>query len=409
MQTRTLHQFFAYLGLAFLCWPCLRPFEASLSFGDIFMLIAAVLNSHQFGRLKPFQVLLAFSVPTILATQVFDPDATPEAILQAAYLFGFVLPFGCVAFIGLPVHRVVTTVIAAQGFSSLVALGQSMGYVEAIGKSKIWNTLDAYRASGLNTSCSALCMNLTSLFCLLLYLKDQRLRVLGLLVLVIGIGATLAKSSVFAIPALLFYLYWEPSRWKLLSRASALTVALGLVVMVTPEVQHRIVNFVDGLNRRAEGVDHSMAERLSTIRFAAEFIPECYFFGLGYEGTSRTLTQHLGNTVHVFHIGIILIGGMVGAILHYSGMFLMLRDALSHKQWPVLMTVLSHWLSVCTMPVLMMSNQYIPVLICAYIVHALSEERVVAEERSKTPRRRSPSGATPPRIPIGSAMPTTPP
>lgn len=369
-----LHSICAYLALAFLCWPCFRPFEASLTFGDLLMVIAALLNVQNVGKLKPYQLLLLLAVPTTLLTQVFDPDGSPEAIIQAAYIFGFVLPFGWLAFAGLPVHRIVTVLLLAEGVSSMVALGQTFGYLDAFGKGRVWNTLDAYRAAGFNTSCSGLCMNLTSLFCLLLYLRDQRLRVVLLCLLLIGISATMAKSSTFAIPAIAFYLYWEPHRWKVMARFGVLAAVLVGVVIMSPTLQDKIEKMSASLSRRADGLDFSMNERLSTLKFALEYVPECYVFGLGYEGTSRTLTQHLGNTVHVFHIGIILIGGMIGAIFHYSGLGLMLRDAAKHRQYPLIMMVFTHWLSVCTMPVLMLSNQYIPLIMCGSILYAVSEQ-----------------------------------
>ncbi len=379
MQTRTLHSIFAYLALIFLSWPCFRPFEASLTYGDMFLGLAALMNVQHMSKIRPYQVLLLLALPTLMVSQVFDPDGSPEAIIQAAYIFGFVLPFGWLAFAGLPVHRIVSVLLLAEGISSMVALGQTFGYLDAFGKARVWNTLDAYRAAGFNTSCSGLCMNLTSLFCLLLYLRDQRLRVVLLSLLLIGISATMAKSSTFAVPAIAFYLYWEPHRWKVIGRFAVLATLIVGVIAVTPALQDKLIKMSASLSRRADGLDYSMNERLSTLKFALDFVPECYFFGLGYEGTARTLTPHLGNTVHVFHIGIILIGGMIGALFHYGGFALMLRDAAKFKQYPLIMMVLSHWLSVCTMPVLMLSNQYIPLIVCGTILFAVSEQ----EEQQK--------------------------
>lgn len=374
MQARTLHSIFAYLALIFLSWPCFRPVDASITYGDIFLVLAAFLNLQHVGKLKPYQLLLLFSVPTMLVSLALDPDGSPEAIIQAAYIFGFVLPFGWVAFVGLPVHRIVAVLLMAEGISAVVALGQTFGYLEAFGKARVWNTLDSYRAAGFNTSCSGLCMNLTSLFCLLLYLRDQRMRVILLGLLLIGISATMAKSSTFAVPAIAFYLYWEPNRWKVIGRFAVLAMVLVGIIAVTPALQDKIIKMSASVSRRADHLDSSMNERLSTLKYALDFVPECYFFGLGYEGTARTLTQHLGNTVHVFHIGIVLIGGMICAIFHYMGLGLMLRDAARFKQYPLIMLVFSHWLSVCTMPVLMFSNQYIPLIVCGSILFALSEQ-----------------------------------
>lgn len=408
MQTRKLHQICAYLALIFICWPCFRPIEASLSFGDVFLLLAATMNLQHFGKLKPFHVLLLASVPTIILTQVFDPDGSPEAVIQAAYIFGFVLPFGWIAFVGIPVHRVVTVLLMSEGVSSLVALGQTFGFLEAFGRARVWGTMDAYRAAGFNTSCSGLCMNLTSMFCLLLYVREQRIRVVMLSLLLIGLVATMAKSTIFAIPAIMFYLYWEPNRWKVMARFGGLAAVLGLVVFFSPALQLKIENVIASVTRRADGLDFSMYERLSTVRFALGYVPECYFVGLGYEGTAMTLTQHLGNTVHVFHIGIVLIGGLVGAVLHYAGYGVMLRDAVKLKHYPLVVMVFSHWLSVCTMPVLMLSNQYIPLILCATILFAASEQAELNEMQAAIEAKRRHAAAQKPRKVATPASLTTP-
>ena len=163
MQARKLQLCFAYAALILIPWPCLRPFESSLAYGDICLLAAALLNFDRSMRLQSFQLPLLMSCPFIVASQIFDADGTPAAVAQACYIFGFVLPFGWVAFASLPVHRVVGVFLTAQGLSSLIAITQTFGLVDTIGKSRVWGTEDAMRAAGLSVSCSALCMNLTSL------------------------------------------------------------------------------------------------------------------------------------------------------------------------------------------------------------------------------------------------------
>ena len=212
MQARKLQLVFAYAALILMPWPSLRPFESSLAYGDLCMIVAAILNFDRSLRLQSFQLPLLLSCPFIVASQVFDADGTPAAVAQACYIFGFVLPFGWVAFASLPVHRVVGVYLSAQGLSSLIAITQTFGLMGTIGKSRVWGTEDAMRAAGLNVSCSALCMSLTSLYCLLLYLRGHLSRVILMALITIGLIATMAKSTIFAIPAFLFYLYWEPHR-----------------------------------------------------------------------------------------------------------------------------------------------------------------------------------------------------
>ena len=74
---------------------------------------------------------------------------------------------------------------------------------------------------------------------------------------------------------------------------------------------------------------------------------------LGYAGTHHELTQHLGNTVHVFHIGLPLIGGLVCAFFHYVGVVILLRMLFRLKHEPLTVLMLGQLLALCTMPVLM--------------------------------------------------------
>ena len=210
-----------------------------------------------------------------------------------------------------------------------------------------------------------------------------------MVLLTIGLIATMAKSTIFALPAFLFYLYWEPHRKRVLSLFMVVLVVVGVVVWSSSSFQTRIGNIVDNITRRVDKTDHSLWERTSTLMFAVGVIPECYIFGLGYEGTGEYLTQNLGNTVHVYHIGLILIGGAVGAGLHYWGICSMCATAMSHRQLPLVVLIFSHWLSVCTMPVQMLTYQYAPYVLVATILHSqikLTTTAARAEPNSSTNR-----------------------
>lgn len=377
MDVRRLQTLMAYGALIFVPWPCFRPFEVSLTFGDIFLIAAVLLNVDQLFRMRPFQVPLLLSFPFMVISQVMDPDGGFVEILQSIYIFGFLLPFGHLAFTNLPPKRFLAVFLGAQALSCAVAVVQMLGLIGPIGQQLLWETREATRAAGLNISCSGLCMNVTSLFCLLQYLPSYRHRVTLLGTIGVGMVATLAKSTIFAIPALLFFLVCEPRRNRVLAMMGVMGLIGVAVLTFSPEIQNSLMSVFDSLTYRVENAEFSVYERMSTLRFALQLISDCALIGMGYNGTSLMLTQHLNNTVHVYHVGIILIGGGLCGLFHYWGYFLMIKEAISLRQYSIVVVVLSHWLSVCTMTVLMHSFQYTPYLMCGAIlqIYAIDREK----------------------------------
>ena len=79
-----------------------------------------------------------------------------------------------------------------------------------------------------------------------------------------------------------------------------------------------------------------------------------------------------------FHVGRPLIGGLVCALLHYSGIFLLVRKASQLKHEPLVVLMIGQLLAVCTMPLLMHSFQY--------IAYALIGSVIVSSEMAMAPR-----------------------
>ncbi len=386
MDVRRLQLLLAYGALIFVPWPSLRPFEFSLTFGDVFLIGAVLLNADQLFQLRPFQVPLLLSFPFVLISQVMDPDGGIVEIMQTIYIFGVLLPFGHLAFANMEPKTFLSVFLSAQGVSCSVAVLQMLGVVGPIGQQLLWETREATRAAGLNMSCSGLCMCLTSLFCLLPYLSSYRQRVFLLCIIGMGMLATLAKSTIFAIPALFFFLVWEPNRNRVLTAMGIIAVAAGGAWAFSADIQNSVASVYDSVFYRVENAEFSVYERMSTLNYALGQISNCVVVGLGYNGTSITLTQHLNNTVHVYHVGLILIGGMVCTAFHYWGYFLMMKEALGLRQPAIIIVILSHWLSVCTMTVLMHSFQYTPYLMCGAILNYCAMEH---ERRQRLPKQKS--------------------
>jgi hypothetical protein len=369
MQPRRLQLVFAWAALLLLPWPALRPFDVALTFGDMALIPAILLNLDRIQRIHGWQIPMLLALPLILVSQATDADASIIEVGQAAYIFGIVLPFGWVAFADFRPRNLVYGVLISMGISSLVAGLQLTGVLDAVGRSSIWTVFGATRSAGLNISCSGLCMAISPMFALLLYVPSHRWR-LGLLgVLLLGLVATLAKSAIFASIGLLFYLTREPNRRGIVTLGTVLVLLITSVFVLSPQLQETVDVVTTTVSVRIDRADISLWERTSTLRYAMEYVPECWFTGLGYMGTSRELTQHLGNTVHIFHLGIVLVGGLPAAMLHYVGVILLVSALYRSGHYPSAMMIICHMLALCTMTVLMLSFQYVPFLVAGAILN----------------------------------------
>lgn len=375
MQPRRLQRLFAWSALMLIPWPALRPFDVALTYGDLLLLPAILLNLDRLQRIHAWQIPMLLALPLILVSQATDADASIIEFGQAAYIFGIVLPFGWVAFADFRPRKLVMGVLISMGISSLVAGLQLAGLLDAVGRSSIWTVFGATRSAGLNISCSGLCMAISPLFALLMYVPSHRWRIGFLAVLLLGLVATLAKSSIFALAGLMFYLAREPNRRGIVIVGAVLCITLITVFVFSPQLQETVDTVSTTVSLRIENADHSFWERTSTIRFAMSYIPECWLTGLGYMGTSKELTQHLGNTVHVFHVGMILVGGLPAAMLHYTGVLLLIGGLYRSGHYPSAVMLLCHLLAICTMTVLMLSFQYVPFLIGGAILNWELQQR----------------------------------
>ena len=393
MQERRLQMFVACVALFLLPCPAFRPLEYSATFGDLFLMLAIVLNLDQVFRIHAFQIPFLLALPFMMISQVLDADATSIEVAQTAYIYGVVIPFGWVAFCTVPLRYLVGTLVASLCASSLIGVAQNTGIIGPIARQNIWLAHGSFRAAGMSLSCSSLCMTLSCAYPLLLYVKSYRWRIICLVVLTLGLLSTLAKASVLAVPGLVYYLIREPNRGGVVR----LTIAFSIVAVgsfaFSQGVQQTVSNLMDSLEFRLSNLDHSLWERSSTLRFALSYLPECYFIGLGYAGVFYELTQHLGNTVHVFHVGLPLIGGLICAVLHYIGIGMMCAKARHSGHGPAAMVMIAHLFAVSAMTVLMHSFQYVPYIMLATVISTRTTEQ---QSRSRNQHARA-GLAYPPR------------
>tara|TARA_R110002072_G_scaffold303099_1_gene493506 strand:+ start:237182 stop:238384 length:1203 start_codon:yes stop_codon:yes gene_type:complete len=370
MQTRRLQQIFAFAALLMLPWPALRPAAQSITFGDLLLLPAILLNIDYVGKIRGWQIPLLASLPLIVLSQVADPDGSIIGVAQAIYIFGVVLPFGWVAFVNFRPRTLIAGFLLSLSLSAIVGGLQLGGFIGQVGNQSIWALSGgAIRSAGLSISCSGLCLSLSPVFALLLYVPDYRKRMVFLLVLVLGLLATLAKSTIFASAGLAYYLFKEPNRRGVLVVAAIVLAMCAGLFTVSPRIRNATSRVYDTVTYRVDKAGFSFYERTSTLRFSLRYLSRCAIIGMGTEGTTKELQQHFGNTVHVFHIGMVLVVGFPAAVLQWTGFGMLIVSSFRSGQKPAAVMLFCHMLALCTMTMLMTSFQYVPFVICASILN----------------------------------------
>ncbi|MDA0281725.1 MAG: hypothetical protein O3B13_08850 [Planctomycetota bacterium] len=388
MQTRRLQQVFAFAALLMLPWPALRPMAQSITFGDLLLVPAILLNVDQLGKIRGWQVPLLLAVPFILISQVADPDGSIIDLLQVLYIFAVVLPFGWVAFVNFRPRTIATIILLSLSASAIVGGLQLAGVIGQVGSQSIWSLSGgATRAAGLNISCSGLCLSMSPLFALLLYVPDYRRRLGFLLLIAIGLLASLAKSAIFASVGLTYYFVREPNRRGIVMVAAIMFASITGLFVASPAIRKTTSMVYDTLTYRVDHAGFSIYERTSTMRFAAGFLSRCSVIGMGTEGTTKVLSQHFGNTVHVFHFGLVLVAGIPAALLIWTGFGLLIASCFQAGQHPVAIMVICHLLALCSMTLLLTSFQYMPFVIAASVLnYQLCRNEQVADVRLQSAR-----------------------
>ena len=390
-MTTQIQSFCAQAALFFLPLPALKYTETSLTLADLFLVPAILLNFGHVMRLHAFQIPFLLALPILLLSHMLDPDGTLISILQMLYLWGFLVPFGWCAFVNLSPQRIAYLLLIASSLSCAFAMGQFAGVLPTLPTQKMIELKDSSRAAGLVLQCNSLTMALTPCFLLLPNVRQAALRILFLLLLLGGIASTVSKSAILAIPGLLFYFFWrEPQKVRVL-RWLVVAGAIGLLALSRGT---NLVELVDQLNSTVEfrlsRADTSVSDRAYLARVAFEQSDECLLLGYGTEGTYTVMTSRagVGQTVHVFYLGMLLIEGWAALILTVIGFLSLLVSLWSMKKYNDAIMLGAHLLAISVTTVLYLSYQYYPFMIAAAaIVRAQSERSAPRHPQTRTTPR----------------------
>lgn len=376
-STSQIQLFCAQAALFFLPLPAIKYTETSLTLADLFLIPAILLNFGHAMRLHAFQIPFLLALPINLLSHMLDPDGKLIPILQMVYLWGFLVPFGWCAFVNVPPKRIAYLLLIASGLSCLFAMGQFTGFVPTLPTQKIIDYKDSSRAAGLVLQCNSLTMALTPCFLLLPQVRQASLRILFLLLLLGGIASTVSKSAIMAVPGLLFYFFWrEPEKGRVLRWLAA----AGIVGLLVFNRGASVAELVDKLNAvvefRLSNADSSVSDRAHLARVAFEHSDECLLLGYGTEGTYTVMTTEagMGQTVHVFYLGLLLIEGWTGLSFTVLGFLTLLASLWSLRKYNDAIMLGAHLLAIAVTTVLYLSYQYYPFLIAAAAIVRAKDE-----------------------------------
>ncbi len=384
-STGSLQVACATIALFLLPFPALN-FGISFTLADVFLVTAVLLNATQLVRLQAFQIPFLLALPLFVVSTLLDPDGGLIELVQVLYIWGFVVPFGWVAFVGLGIRRIVLIVLISAATNAVVAVGQGAGYLPELGNQHIIDFGGGFsRAAGLSLKCNSLVMSLTPCLMLIPFLLRLRTRLSMLLILIPGLLAAVSKSVVFALPGVLWYVWHEPRRRGVV----AFLCVLGLAWMIQGEgvsgVGDMWYHFSDLATRRLDRIEDSIDERIELIRISLDHASDTLLVGYGPAGTHVRISAMTNNTVHVYYLGVVLSGGIPAAFLAFTGMGLIVGGLWKHGQRHVCLYVVSHLLALSVMTALLVSFQFLPFLVGGAILARLSTESALAPPPAPAP------------------------
>jgi len=383
----------AYTALFLLPLSALN-FGVSFTCADPFLILAVLLNAGEVVRIRAFQIPFLLAIPFFLVSSLLDPDCSLTAIVQTLYLWGFVMPFGWMAFTRLPKARIAQVLLASFALSSFVAVGQAFGCIPEIGHQVVVSFFggSVNRAAGLSILCNELAAGLTSVLLLLPYIKTVAMRSGSLLSVLAGMLATMSKSNVLALPGLCYY-FWQEPRKKHMLLIVALFAFIGSVATgQLNDVDYLWASVEQLIDHRREHLDGSFDERLEVIRYGMDYVAECVFLGYGIEGAQIRFTRDTTHTVHMYYLGLIVITGIPGALLWCSGVALILHGLWKPGDRIYLAYFLAHLLACLVLPVINLSVQSLPLMVAGAVAVRSERSRVSSRGQKKNRARSSRPG-----------------
>lgn len=371
-QTQSLQRFFAIAALFLLPFPALN-FGISFTFADVFLILAVLLNAGELLQLRPFQIPFLLAMPLFVLSTFLDPDGGLIMLVQVLYIWGFVFPFGWVAFTRLSIRLIIGVVLASAVTNAVIAIGQGAGYLPELGNQHVIEFNGGFsRAAGLSLKCNSLVMSLTPCVLLIPCLARVLLRVGVLVVLLFGLLAAVSKSVIFAIPGVAWYVWHEPRRKQVVVMLLALGLCWPVMTEGTGAIGDLWYRFSDLVSKRFERLEDSVDERIELMRISFDHAADALVIGYGPAGARMRVSEMTTNVVHVYYLGVLLAGGLPAMLLVVLGMGMICVGLWQRGRRHLALYVLSHLLSLTVMTALLVSFQALPLIVGGAVLAQLS-------------------------------------
>ena len=359
-------------ALFLLPFPTLN-FGVSFTFADAFLLVAMVLNLHEITKMQGFQVPFILAFPFFCLSAVLDPDSKMESMAQVVYIWGVIIPFGWIAFTNIHPRRIAEILLISAVINSLVASMQGAGIIGEVGRQKLIafdvgfnNAFN--RGPGLSLNCNSLVMLMTPIFVLLPYVRSVRLRSLAFLICICGIGASMSKSTVMALPGILYWFWRDRDKKRIFAIVTLVMVASTLVLSQSSRVSNIVEKIVTTVERRATYVDTSIDTRTELIEVAVDYAKDCLLLGYGTNGAFKLISQSTGHNVHVYYLGLVVIAGVPAMFLLTIGMLMQIIRLWKLGEVYFAFFVIAHMLACLLTTVLYLSFQSLPIMVAGAVI-----------------------------------------
>lgn len=172
------------------------------------------------------------------------------------------------------------------------------------------------------------------ILCLMLifFLLKSCIRFLVLLVLIFGLLVAVFKLVVFVVFGVLWYIWYE-------------FCCCGVVVFLCVLVLGWVVQgegiigvgdlwyyFSDVVIWRLDWIDNLIEEWIELIRIFLDHVVDVLLLGFGLVGIHVCVSVMINNIVHVYYLGVLLMGGLLVVLLFFSGMGLIVVGLWKHGQ-----------------------------------------------------------------------------
>ena len=184
-----------------------------------------------------------------------------------------------------------------------------------------------------------------------------------LLIMLGGITSTVSKSTIMAVPGILYCLWREDEKKKYFSLLAIGVIILGFAFTKSQGMDAILYKLYTTIMLRTETANVSVDTRTDLMEIALGYSKDCLLLGYGTAGSHELISQGSGHTVHVYLLGLVVIAGYPAAVLMFIGISSLIIALWRHHEVYVAGYLTAHMLACLLTTVLNLSFQSLPFMI----------------------------------------------